>query len=142
MQLLAHFIYAKSKLCSMRKNISSVQCLIAKSHCKERKQLSKSFLSTSMIYCKRAKNFCQLFLLLPGSFRLCYHENKLIGGIDMKRLYRSSDERMICGVCGGIAEYLNIDPTIVRLLWLILLHFGFAAYIICCLVIPEKPFVE
>ena len=37
----------------------------------------------------------------------------------MKRLYRSKKNRIIAGVCGGIAEYFNIDPTIVRLLWLL-----------------------
>ena len=33
----------------------------------------------------------------------------------MKRIYRSRQDRMVCGVCGGIAEYINIDPTVVRL---------------------------
>ena len=38
--------------------------------------------------------------------------------MDMNRkLYRSNTNRMICGVCGGIGEYLNVDPTLVRLLW-------------------------
>lgn len=35
----------------------------------------------------------------------------------MKRLYRLRNERMICGVCGGIADYFGIDPTLIRLLW-------------------------
>lgn len=35
----------------------------------------------------------------------------------MKRLYRSKNDRMLCGVCGGIGEYLDIDPTLIRLLW-------------------------
>ena len=39
--------------------------------------------------------------------------------MDSKRLYRSRNQRMICGVCGGVAEYFNIDPTIVRLAWLL-----------------------
>ena len=34
-----------------------------------------------------------------------------------KKLYKSSVNRMLCGVCGGIAEYFNIDPTLVRLVW-------------------------
>ncbi len=34
----------------------------------------------------------------------------------MKRLYRSKDNRVLCGVCGGIGDYLNVDPTIIRLL--------------------------
>ena len=38
--------------------------------------------------------------------------------MDMNRkLYRSNTNRMICGVCGGIGEYLNVDPTLVRLIW-------------------------
>lgn len=37
-----------------------------------------------------------------------------------KRLYKSSENSMLCGVCGGIAEYFDIDPTLVRLAWVIL----------------------
>lgn len=57
----------------------------------------------------------------------------------MKRLKKSYD-RKLCGVCGGIAEYFNIDPTIVRLLWLLLVlcaGTGVLAYIIAALVMPE-----
>ena len=42
--------------------------------------------------------------------------------MEPKKLYRSSTNRMISGVCQGIAEYINIDPTVVRLLWVL---FGF-----------------
>ena len=38
----------------------------------------------------------------------------------MKKLYRSRRERMICGVCGGIAEYFDLDPSLVRLGWIVL----------------------
>lgn len=60
-----------------------------------------------------------------------------------KRLYRSSTQRMICGVCGGIAEYFSIDPTLVRLGAVVLLvvtggTFGFA-YLVAMLIIPEEP---
>ncbi len=59
-----------------------------------------------------------------------------------KRLYRSKKDRKLCGVCGGIAEYFNVDPTMVRLLWLLLtlISFGKAIiiYLICCFVIPEE----
>ncbi len=41
-----------------------------------------------------------------------------------KRLYKSSENSMLCGVCGGIAEYFDIDPTLVRLAWVILTCFG------------------
>lgn len=59
----------------------------------------------------------------------------------MKKLYKSKTDRKIFGVCGGIAEYFDIDSTIVRLLWVILvLAFGtgILAYIIAALVIPEE----
>ena len=57
-----------------------------------------------------------------------------------KRLYKSSVNCMICGVCGGIAEYSNIHPTLVRLAWIIFTCFGGAgvwAYIIAAIVIPK-----
>lgn len=60
----------------------------------------------------------------------------------MKRLYKSSTDKKLAGVCGGIAEYFDIDPTIVRLLWaLISLAYGtgIIAYIVCAFIIPEKP---
>lgn len=59
-----------------------------------------------------------------------------------KRLYKSRDNVMLDGVCGGIAEYINIDPTLVRLLWVALCFAGFSgviAYIIAMIVIPRKP---
>ena len=57
----------------------------------------------------------------------------------MKRLYKSNN-RMICGVCAGLAEYLGIDPTVVRLLWaaLGLTGTGILLYIIAALVMPEN----
>ena len=57
----------------------------------------------------------------------------------MKKLYKSNN-RMICGVCAGIAEYLGIDPTVVRLLWaaLGLTGTGILFYIIAALVMPEN----
>ena len=59
-----------------------------------------------------------------------------------KKLYRSKINKKICGVCGGIAEYLNMDPTIIRLI-LVLLTLaggsGMLAYIIAAFIIPENP---
>lgn len=57
----------------------------------------------------------------------------------MKKLYKSNN-RMICGVCAGIAEYLGIDPTVVRLLWVALglTGTGILLYIIAALVMPEN----
>ena len=57
----------------------------------------------------------------------------------MKKLTKSTN-RMICGVCGGIGEYLGIDATVVRLLWVLLSVMGGAgllAYIIAAIIIPE-----
>lgn len=59
-----------------------------------------------------------------------------------KRLYRSTTDKMIAGVCGGIAEYFNIDPTIVRVIAVVLLlagSAGFWAYIILWIVVPKNP---
>lgn len=61
-----------------------------------------------------------------------------------KRLYRSLNDRMLSGVCGGIAEYFHVDPTIVRLGWVIgslILGMGLGgliAYLVCALVIPVE----
>lgn len=57
----------------------------------------------------------------------------------MKKLYKSNN-RMICGVCAGIAEYLGIDPAVVRLIWaaLGLTGTGILLYIIAALVMPEN----
>lgn len=57
-----------------------------------------------------------------------------------KRLYKST-EKKICGVCAGIAEYFEIDPTLIRLAWVlftVLGGSGIIAYIIAALVMPEK----
>lgn len=60
-----------------------------------------------------------------------------------KKLYKSTTDRKLCGVCAGIANYLNIDPTVVRLLWALITFLGGAgliAYIVCALVIPDEPY--
>lgn len=57
------------------------------------------------------------------------------------KLYRSKNERMIAGVCGGIAEYLDIDPVMIRLLWALFTCFagsGILIYIIACIIIPNE----
>ncbi len=62
-------------------------------------------------------------------------------GNDYKKLTRSKTNRTVCGVCGGIGEYLNIDPTLVRLIWLLCsiasLGTGLIVYIVAALIIPE-----
>lgn len=62
--------------------------------------------------------------------------------MESKRLYRSRRERLVCGVCGGVAEYFNIDPTIVRLAFLLFVFCagsGMLAYIIAAIVMPDDP---
>ena len=59
-----------------------------------------------------------------------------------KRIYRSRDERMILGVCGGIAEYFDVDPTLIRLIAVLTLFFactGILIYIIMTIIIPLEP---
>ena len=62
--------------------------------------------------------------------------------MDGKKLYRSMTNKMLCGVCGGIAEYFNIDPTIVRLLAVLSVFFGAGAgllvYFIAAIIIPVE----
>ncbi len=59
----------------------------------------------------------------------------------MKKLKRSDQNKMISGVCGGIGEYLNIDPTVVRIIWVIALFVSIGTvlliYIILTLLIPK-----
>ncbi len=62
-----------------------------------------------------------------------------------KRLYRSRTDRMIWGVCGGLAQYFNIDPVIVRVAAVALIvttGVGLLAYIILAIVVPERPIDE
>ena len=64
------------------------------------------------------------------------------GDLILKKLYRSQDERMLGGVCGGIAEYFNIDPTLIRLAFVLFFFAdgaGILAYIVGWIIIPEKP---
>jgi phage shock protein PspC (stress-responsive transcriptional regulator) len=59
-----------------------------------------------------------------------------------KKLYKSNTDKKICGVCGGLAEYLNVDSTVIRLILVLAVLFagcGLLAYIIAALVIPNKP---
>lgn len=60
--------------------------------------------------------------------------------MENKKLYRSSTNSMLAGVCGGIGEYFNIDPTLVRLAWVLFSVLGGAgvwAYIIAAIIIPK-----
>ena len=60
----------------------------------------------------------------------------------MKTLYRSGRNKILGGVCGGIGEYLNVDPTLIRLIWvLFILMFGVGilVYLIAWIIIPRNP---
>ena len=59
-----------------------------------------------------------------------------------KKLYKSNDNKLVDGVCGGIGEYLNVDPTLVRLIWVLFCALGgsgILAYIIAAIIIPRRP---
>ena len=59
-----------------------------------------------------------------------------------KRLYKSRSEKKLAGVCGGIAEYFDTDPTLIRLLWVIFSlagGCGILAYIIAAIIMPNEP---
>lgn len=64
------------------------------------------------------------------------------GTKELKRLYRSLQDRWIAGVCGGVGEYLNVDPLLIRLLWIFLILFGGAGilfYIVAWIMMPLNP---
>ena len=67
-----------------------------------------------------------------------------MGSVFIKKLFRSKNEKLISGVCGGIATYFNVDPTVVRLIWVVVSLIsasipGVLIYIICTFIIPEEP---
>jgi len=58
-----------------------------------------------------------------------------------KRLYKSSTDKKVCGVCGGIANYFDVDPTVIRLIWVIFTlagGSGLIAYIIATIIMPDE----
>ena len=61
--------------------------------------------------------------------------------LDGKRLYRSEQDKMLLGVCGGLGEYLGVDPTLIRLLWAVCAcsGTGIVAYIVAAIIIPLRP---
>ena len=59
-----------------------------------------------------------------------------------KRLYRSGKDRILGGVCGGLAEYFGVDPVLIRFIWIVAVlgwGFGILAYIIAWIIIPRNP---
>ena len=60
-----------------------------------------------------------------------------------KRLYRSKKNKVFAGICGGVGEYFNVDPALIRLIWVLVVIFtgffpGVIAYIIAIFIVPEK----
>ncbi|MBU1945834.1 MAG: PspC domain-containing protein [Nanoarchaeota archaeon] len=81
------------------------------------------------------------FILVKSNKNYRGFEIKMKTNKKTKKLYRSKNNRVIAGICGGIGEYFDIDPTIIRLLWVLFTFMGgsgIIAYIICWIVIPEK----
>ena len=65
--------------------------------------------------------------------------------MEIKRLYRSRTDLMLGGVCGGLAQYLNVDPTIIRLVFVLLLFLGgggFWIYLVLWIITPVEPLPE
>ena len=64
----------------------------------------------------------------------------------VKKLYRSSDNRIFAGICGGLGEYFNVDPTVVRVVYVLLslltAFMGVLVYIILLFIIPKRPWIE
>ena len=59
----------------------------------------------------------------------------------MKKLYKSKTDKKLCGVCGGLAEYLQLDVTVIRLIWALLVFCagtGLLAYLVAALVLPNE----
>lgn len=59
----------------------------------------------------------------------------------MRRIYKIEEGKKVCGVCGGIAEYFDIDPTLIRVIWLMALlcaGTGGIAYLVCAICFPKK----
>ena len=62
--------------------------------------------------------------------------------MESKRLFRSRKERIVGGICGGLGQYFNVDPVLIRVIWAVLFFAfgaGFIAYILAWIIIPEEP---
>lgn len=75
----------------------------------------------------------------------CAYCGRRVGGvIGRKRLVRSRTDRKIAGVCAGVAEYFDLDVSLVRVVWLVMAVFtgiGFLSYPVAWIVMPEEPMV-
>ena len=61
---------------------------------------------------------------------------------NIRRLYRSRDDRVVAGICGGLGEYFQVDPVLIRILWIVLIFAGGAGvllYLLMWILIPRQP---